>query len=87
MTPNKPPSKKAVKAQYNSKSGLGGPAYDKFAPIVRSQPIGVTDSRQLLMPNANNRVFDQGISNSGLPMQEMTPTNGGQHSGRTGPIR
>lgn len=87
VTPNKKQNKKAAAARYNSTTGLGGPAADHFGPIVRSQPIGVTEIRQLTAGNANNVAYDYGITNDQFPAQEITPTRGGQWSGRTGPIR
>ena len=76
----------AAGTRYNNRTGLGGPAYDKFAPIVRSQPIGVTDLRQLMIPTAFNIPNELGVRNEQFPMQEIIPTRGGQWSGRTGPI-
>lgn len=52
-------------------------------PIVRSTPIAVTDSRQLLLPRKNNKIPNElGITNTRMPAQEFLPTKGGYRSGR-----
>lgn len=87
ITPNRKPNKTTEIAQYGSRAGLGGPAADHFGPIVRKQPVAVTDFRQLAIPSAFNIPNELGIRNDRFPMQEIAPTNGGQWSGRTGPIK
>lgn len=74
-------------ANYNSTAGRGGPAVDHFAPIVRKQPIAVTDMRQLATGNPYNIANEFGVVNDQFPLQEVAPTRGGQWSGRTGQIR
>ena len=89
IKPNKKIKKTAKVARYGTKSGLPGPASDFAGPIVRIHPIGVSDVRQLLVDGPNNAVPNEwGVTNkSRMPMQNITPTGGGKHSGRTGPIR
>ena len=86
MTPNPKQKARAAGSRYNTNTGRGGPAFDKFAPIVRAQPIGVTDARQLMIPSSFNIPNELGVRNENFPMQELIPTRGGQWSGRTGPI-
>ena len=89
ITPNKKIKKEMKPVRYGSKHGLGGPASDFAAPIVRAAPRGVSDIRQLLINAPNNEMPDEfGITNKNrMPMQTIVPTPGGKHSGRTGPIR
>ena len=73
--------------RYNAKSGRGGPDYDFSAPIVK-EPIPVTEFDQLAYNGAYNQIPNEtGIYKSKLPMQEIIPTGGGKHSGRTGPLK
>lgn len=46
------------------------------------------DFRQLTVNTRYNSVPDEfGVTNkSRMPMQQVTPTRGGKHSGRTGPM-
>ena len=69
-------------------SRAGRTSNDFAAPVVRNQPIGVMDYRQLILNTRTNQIPDQwGVVNSKtFPMQNITPTRGGKHSGRTGPI-
>jgi hypothetical protein len=87
VAPNKKQKKEAGPARYNADAGLGGPKVDHFAPIVRKQPIGVTDTRQLASGSPYNIPNEFGITNDKFPAQELAPTRGGQWSGRTGPIK
>lgn len=89
VPPNKKIKKSSTPARYGSKQGLPGPKADFDAPIVREAPRGVSDYRQLLVNGRFNQVPDEfGITNkSRMPMQNIIPTGGGKHSGRTGPIR
>ena len=74
-------------SQMGSQTGRNN--NDFAAPIVRSQPIGVMDYRQLMLNTRTNQIPDQyGVVNSkAFPMQNIVPTRGGKHSGRTGPIQ
>ena len=89
VEPNKPIRNQAKPARLGSKTGLKGPQADFAAPIVRAAPRGVMDFRQLTVNTPNNQVPDEfGVTNQGrFPMQNISPTPGGKHSGRTGPIR
>ena len=87
VTPNKKQKTKAAPARYNTDAGLGGPKVDHFAPIVRKQPIAVTDTRQLAGGSSFNIANEYGVTNEQFPAQEVAPTRGGQWSGRTGPIK
>jgi len=89
ITPNKKIKTETKPARYGSKQGLPGPGSDFAAPIVRSAPRGIYDMRQLLVNGKNNEVPDEfGVTNKNrMPMQNIVPTSGGKHSGRTGPIR
>jgi hypothetical protein len=86
VTPNKKQTKQAAPARYNSTTGLNGPESDHFAPVVRKQPIAVTDTRQLASGGPYNIANEYGITNDQFPAQEIIPTRGGKWSGRTGPI-
>ena len=87
VTPNKKQKVQAAPARYNSNAGLGGPAADHFAPVVRKVPIAVTDIRQISSGNSFNIANEFGVTNEQFPSQEIAPTRGGQWSGRTGQIR
>lgn len=89
IKPNKRIKKSSTPARYNRVSGLPGPKANFDAPIVRPAPRGVFDMRQLLLNSYNNEVPDEfGVTNKNrFPMQQIIPTGGGKHSGRTGPIR
>lgn len=89
IKPNKKIKTETKPARYGSVHGLPGPSANFDAPIVRASPRGVYEMRQLLINGRNNEVPNEfGVTNkSRMPMQQITPTNGGKHSGRTGPIR
>ena len=87
VVPNKKQPKRAAPARYNTDAGLGGPSADHFGPIVRKQPIAVTDTRQLASGGPFNIANEYGVTNDQFPAQEIIPTRGGQWSGRTGPIK
>lgn len=87
VTPNKKQKKETAPARYNTDAGRGGPSADHFGPIVRKQPIGVTDMKQLSSGSPYNIPNEFGITNDKFPAQEVAPTRGGQWSGRTGPIK
>ena len=89
IRPNKKKKKTSEPSRYGSTQGLPGPAAAFDAPIVRAAPRGVYDYRQLMVNTANNTVPDEfGVTNKNrFPSQEIVPTNGGKHSGRTGPMR
>ena len=89
ITPNRKIKNAAKPARYGSRQGLPGPSAAFDAPIVRAAPRGVSDIRQLMINSPNNEVPDEfGVTNKHrMPMQSITPTGGGKHSGRTGPIR
>lgn len=89
IPPNKKMKTKATPARYGSTHGLPGPKADFAAPIVAPAPRAVMDVRQLFVNGRNNEIPDEyGVKSAHtLPMQNITPTSGGKHSGRTGPIR
>lgn len=89
VPPNKKIKKGTTPARYGSVHGLPGPKANFDAPIVRVAPRAVMDMRQLLINGRNNEVPDEfGVVNKHrMPMQNITPSSGGKHSGRTGPIR
>lgn len=89
ITPNPKIAKLAKAARYGAAAGMDGPEADHFRPITNPAPRAVMDRRQLLLNTSNNLIPDEfGITNpNAFPMQQLIPTAGGKHSGRTGAIR
>lgn len=89
ITPNKKRTNKKVVKVSGMNSQAGRTGNDFSAPVVRTQPIGVMDYRQLMLNTRTNQIPDEwGVVNSKtFPMQNIVPTRGGKNSGRTGPIQ
>jgi hypothetical protein len=78
-------SQSQFKFNLNADAGLPGDSNRRSSTI---QPRAVMQMSQLQLGTRRNIVpSESGARRPNLfPMQEMTPTRGGQHSGRTGPM-